>query len=64
MTTRSERRPTPWRTVRWGKYPSVAASISGSEDLTVNINSTYPVGSLWSSYENNAMNSTLRPRLT
>ena len=27
---------------------------SGSEDLTVNINSTFPVDSSWSSYENNA----------
>jgi hypothetical protein len=36
------------------KVPLGGGINSGSEDLTVNINSTYPVGSSWSSYENNA----------
>jgi hypothetical protein len=37
-----------------GRVPLGGGINSGSEDLTVNINSTYPAGSLWSSYENNA----------
>jgi hypothetical protein len=36
------------------KVPLGSCINSGSEDLTVNMNSTFQVGSAWSSYEINA----------